>query len=217
MVSYIIDYMVISNVFLSVKKKSVELKNMKTIAQLPIGIKTKENECHTKYQTMEAFFLDIANIPATELKFSDVKEIGMELDWFSHIFGRTILCGNLTYESYKNYRCKKEFEKNVMVNTTKKPTVIIIHDWACKHGADVAEKFGSLENIFNNKFDDISKIENKLIFRIKPPKLKKNGKPEKHFNINRKKRFRIHVLDGITSDKRVICSTVISCTFRDLQ
>lgn len=167
---------------------------------------------------MEHFFLDVANIPMEELKYCDVKEIGMELDWFSHVFGRTILVGRLCYESFKNYKCKSEFEENVLDHPLNVPTVIFIHDW---HSPDIANnklaRFGSLENVFNGQFKEIAGIKNRFIFEIVPPKIKKNGKPEKQFNIQRKKRFRIPVMNGMCSDGRVVKSTVISCTFRDLK
>lgn len=166
-----------------------------------------------------SFFIDhFLNKDINEFKNADVKEIGIVVDWFSHVFGRTILVGTLSYESYKNYRCKKEFEKNVLANPINKPVVIFIHDWDGNSGQTVANKFGgSFDAIFNHSFDDIKDIETKFLFRIRPPRLKTNGKPHKHFNINRKKRFRIPVVDGLTSDMRVIGSTIISCTFRDLK
>lgn len=166
---------------------------------------------------MEKFFNDtFINEPLENFKTIDIKEIGIELDWFSHVYGRTILVGTLTYESYKNYRCKKEFESKVLSNPLNIPTVIFIHDWDVANKGSI-EKFKNPEKLFNGCLDEISNIENKFVFCIKRPKLKKNGKSEKHFNIQRKKRFRINVVNGMCSDKRIIHSTTISCTFRNLQ
>jgi hypothetical protein len=165
----------------------------------------------------DKFFLKLASEPVENLKYADVKEIGMELDWFSHVYGRTMLVGTLMYESYKNYRCKTEFNKRVLGNPLNIPTVIFIHDWTTgSHTYNTTlEKFGSFDNLFNNQ--DISEYKNVFIFNIKPPKLKSNGKSEKHFNVQRKKRFRVPVINGMSTDNRVISSTVISCTFRDLK
>lgn len=161
------------------------------------------------------FFNSFLDVPTSSLVYSDVKEIGMDFEWFSHIYGRTILYGKLKYKSFKNYRCKEEFKKRVLANPLDEPTVIFIHNWDndydCKR---VLERFKNVENIFvGTHADQISKVKNRMIFQIKPPKLKKNGKPEKHFNIQRQKRFRINVINGQCSDNTVIGSTVISCSF----
>lgn len=168
---------------------------------------------------MEQFFLEFLGTPVENLKFSDVKEIGMELEWFSHVFGRTILVGTLRYETFKNYKCKTEFERQVLGYQLDVPTVIFIHDWNTP-GVDMRgklERFGTFENLFNGQFDSIKNIKNRFIFEIETPKRKKNGKLEKQFNVQRKKRFRIPVVNGLSSDGRVIKSSVISCIFRDLE
>jgi hypothetical protein len=163
------------------------------------------------------FLLDFVNAPVDKYKYTDVKEIGMEIDWFSHVFGRTIIAGILRYETYKNYRCKKEFNKNVTDNRMDVPTLIFIHDWTTSQHTytKTLDKFGTFQNLFNNN-KDFEQYSNRMIFNIKPPNIKKNGKPDKHFNVQRKKRFRIPVVNGMTSDDRVIKATTISCTFRNV-
>lgn len=161
------------------------------------------------------FFNNFLDVPTSELKYSDVKEFGMDFEWFSHIFGITILYGKLKYKSFKNYRCKKEFREKVLSNVLDIPTVIFIHDWNSEHECKRSlERFKKVENIFVGQYaSQIANVKNRMIFQIKPPKLKKNGKPEKHFNIQRKKRFRINVINGQCSDNTIIKSTVISCSF----
>lgn len=165
---------------------------------------------------MDKFFLDpFLNRPIEDFKHSEVVGMGMVLDWLSHISGRTILVGTLTYESHKNYKSKKEFEEKVLSNPLNKPTVIFIHDWYPHNYMKGVSKFKNFDNLFNRHFEEIEKIENRFIFNIKPPEIKKNGKPEKHFNVQRKKPFGIKVVNGMSSDMRIIDSTTISCTFRD--
>ena len=161
------------------------------------------------------FFNSFLDVQTSSLKYSDVKELGMDFEWFSHIYGITILYGKIKYKSFKNYRCKEEFRKNVLSNPLDIPTVIFIHNWDDEHHCKTSlQKFKNVENIFVGQYaDQIAGISNRMIFQIKPPKLKKNGKPEKHFNIQRKKRFRINVINGQCSDNTVIQSTVISCSF----
>ena len=163
------------------------------------------------------FFKGFTDVPTTDLRFSDVKELGMDLEWFSHIFGTTILYGKLNYKSFKNYRCKKEFELNVLSKKLDIPTVIFIHDWY--DGDDYSlkkslEVFKNPKNLFIGQYEKcIENTANRMVFQIKPPKLKKNGKPGKHFNMQRKKRFSINVINGQCSDNTVIKSTTISCSF----
>lgn len=160
-----------------------------------------------------SFFTELIDIPREELQHADIKEIGMELDWFSHVYGTTILAGTLKYESYKNYRRKDEFNKNVLETPLDIKTMIFIHDWqVCSNTID---KFGTIANLFRNQPCD--EYTNHMVFSIKPPKLKKNGKPEKHFNVQRKKRFRVPVINGLMTDGRIVKSTIISCTFRNLK
>lgn len=161
------------------------------------------------------FFNDFLDVPTSLLKYNDVKEIGMDFEWFSHIFNVTILVGTVKYKTYKNYRCKEEFKKYILENQLNIPTVIFIHDWHNEETcAETMQLFKNVDNLFIGKYKDvISKIDNKMIFQIKQPRLKKNGKSEKHFNIQRKKRFRINVINGQCSDNTIIKSTTISCNF----
>jgi hypothetical protein len=163
------------------------------------------------------FFKNFLDVPVSELKYSDVKEIGIDFDWFSNIYGITILVGKMKYKSFKNYRCKEEFRKNVLSKPLDIPTVIFIHNWENEYDIDKSlKRFKKVDNLFVGQYlNEISKIKNRMIFQIKPPKLKKNGKPEKQFKIQRKKRFRIDVINGQCSDNTVIKSTVISCSFPD--
>lgn len=148
-----------------------------------------------------------------EYKLDDVKELGFVIDWFSNVFERTILVGHVVYETHKNYRCKSEFEKYKEENATMKPTVIFIHG-SNRHSM---LKFKTMENLFVNKLDEINGIENKILCNFKAPGIKNNGKPAKLYKIERKKRFTIPVEDVmITDGDRLLKSTVISCTFRNL-
>lgn len=148
-----------------------------------------------------------------DYKLDNIKELGFVVDWFSNVFDRTILVGNVVYETHKNYRCKSEFEQYKVDNATRTPTVIFVHDLN-KHAI---LKFKTVENLFINKLDEIEGIENRVLCTFKPPKMKKNGKPAKRYDIERKKRFTIPV-DNVmmTNGSRLLKSTVISCTFRDL-
>jgi len=164
--------------------------------------------------TMVPFFSDpFFSAPMTDYKLDDVKEIGFVVDWFSKVYGRTLLVGTTVYETHKNYRCKTEFEQYKVDSAMDVPTVIFIHEFDKEN----ILKFKTVDNLFTNKLDDIKHIENKIFCTIRPPKLKKNGKLNKDYDIERKKRFTIPVENVMMSaDMRVVKSTTISCTFRNL-
>jgi hypothetical protein len=146
-------------------------------------------------------------------RLDDIKEVGFVIDWFSNVYDRTILVGHVVYETHKNYRCKKELEQYKINNAMSIPTVIFIHDL----NKDALLKFKTVENLFVNKVKEVEDVNYRIICTFKQPKRKRNGKPIKRYDIDRKKRFTIpvdHIL--ITNGKRLVKSTVISCTFRNL-
>lgn len=151
--------------------------------------------------------------PVTEYKMDDVKELGFVVDWFSKLYGCTLLVGKTVYETHKNYRCKAEFEKYKIDSAMDVPTVVFVHNF----DRDRILKFREFDNLLTNRAQEIDGIENRIFCTIRPPKIKKNGKPNKDFDIERKKRFTIPVENVlISSGLRIVKSTTISCTFRDL-
>lgn len=169
----------------------------------------RKHEMHVPFFTNSFFSKDL-----NEYKLDDVKEIGFVIDWFSNVFERTILVGHIVYETKKNYRCKSEYEKYKEENATIKKTVIFIH----KSNKHSILKFKTIENLFVNKLDEVNGIENKILCNFNVPRIKSNGKPAKLYKIERKKRFTIPVDDVMITDGcRLLKSTVISCTFRNLE
>lgn len=150
--------------------------------------------------------------PLSDYEIVERKEIGMVVHWFSKVYDRSIFVGEIKYETTKNYRCKAEFEEFKNSNVLSVPTVVFMYT------SDTAAMplFKNMDNLFVNRTDEISKIENKILCRVKTPKLKKNGKPAKHYSIERKKRFTIPITNVMTSDMRLIGSATLSCTFLDL-
>jgi hypothetical protein len=159
------------------------------------------------------FFGTFFTTPLTEYKLDDIKELGIVVEWFSKVYDRTLLVGTTVYETHKNYRCKEEFERYKVDSVISVPTAIFIHN----SNTHVMSNFKNIDNLFTNRLDEVSGIQNKILCTIRPPKIKKNGKLGKDYDIERKKRFTIPVENlMISNGMRVVKSTSISCTFRHL-
>lgn len=57
---------------------------------------------------------------------SHVKRIGMDIEYFSNICGRTLLVGHITYISDKNFKSKKCLQTYLESNTIRVPAVVVL-------------------------------------------------------------------------------------------
>lgn len=74
---------------------------------------------------MEA--LKTFSVPSETYQRVKCRRIGIELDWFNCVYGRTILSGRTTYISKKNYRSNKEFDKYKKENKEEKRILVVLN------------------------------------------------------------------------------------------
>lgn len=65
-------------------------------------------------------------VPSKQYTRVKCRRIGIEVDWFNCVYGRTILSGKTTYVSKKNYRSNKEFDRYKADNKTQKKILVVI-------------------------------------------------------------------------------------------
>jgi hypothetical protein len=168
---------------------------------------------------MSSFIEKVCAIDHDTVKPAVVKQIGLEIDWFSNLYGRSILTGHVVYESEKNYRSKVMFNEFKIENKVSKPcTVILFED-----DLDLellCSTFGNFGNFFIGcEQEIIEKYSSYIMIGIlKVPKKKRNGKEGRTYKVLRKKRFFIDVAKCIIVEgdtKRFVDPVLISCTFRD--
>lgn len=156
---------------------------------------------------------------ATEFELSQIKQFGLEIDYFSRVYGRMLMVGHVVYKTNKNYRSKQQFETFRANNTISIPTIIMLFE----ESDHVIANMESIDNLFINKFEEIKKkylVNNaiKMFGYVKMPKRKKNGKQGRSYKVNRNKRFVIPIDSLIYVDDdnntKYCTLTSIHCTFR---
>lgn len=165
------------------------------------------------------FFNIFLNNDTTNFTQSHVKQFGFEIDYFSRVYGRMVMVGQIVYKANKNYRSKLQFEQFREQNTISIPAVIMLFE----ESDYVISNLESIENMFINKFDDIKEkyFEGsiKMFGYVKAPKLRKNGKVGRSYKIHRSKRFIISVTDMMFQDQESnfkYCNTTsVHCTFHE--
>lgn len=70
--------------------------------------------------------LNVFSVPTEKYTRVKCRRIGVELDWFNCVYGRSILSGKTTYVSKKNYRSNKEFDTYKSNNGLKKKILIVL-------------------------------------------------------------------------------------------
>jgi hypothetical protein len=149
---------------------------------------------------------------------SNVKQFGFEIDYFSRVYGRMLMVGNISYQANKNYRSKHQFEQFRKDNTISIPAVVLLFE----ESDYVISNIESIDNLFINKFDEIKeKYCNsnaiKMFGYVKKPKVRKNGKSGRSYKIHRCKRFIIPITyllyEDNKSNNKFCDTTAIHCTF----
>lgn len=148
-------------------------------------------------------FDSLINENIDNFKYKNIKRIGFEINWFSHVNGRTLLSGTVTYETVKNFRCPDALKKFLDNNTFNIPATIVLVD-ENQHSID---DFETTENFFIQKENELE--TDYLCFGV--IKNKKRG-----FRICRKKQFIINAsrcINKIHNQYRFIKNLQIACTF----
>lgn len=71
--------------------------------------------------------LNAFSVPTETYTRVKCRRIGIKLDWFNCVYGRTILSGRTTYVSKKNYRSNKEFDKYKNENVENKRILVVLN------------------------------------------------------------------------------------------
>lgn len=165
------------------------------------------------------FFNQFLELNDSEFLNSQTKQLGVEIDYFSRIYGMMLIVGHVTYNSVKNYRSKSQFNNFVSENTVDIPVVIMLFELADENVSIIE----SIDNMFINRYSEIDetyfKSEHiKMFGYLKPARRRKNGKKGKSFKVHRGKKFVIHTNDLIYKDcdnKFYYAATpTLNCTFR---
>lgn len=143
-----------------------------------------------------------------------INQFGIDIDWFSHVLGRSILCGNITYMSERNFRSKvnlREFKDNNKLNIP--ITIILLND-------ETEMSFKQYENLdmfFNLNFNEIEEKFSKCVLFGHLQNASTSGKKIPTFKISRKKEFRLYGKDclvNIDGSYYFIEKTTFQCNFR---
>lgn len=76
------------------------------------------------------------------------RRIGLEIEWFSIIHGRVLLCGKTTYMSKKNYRSNDDFNKFKHDNPMSERTLVIL-----TNEKPYGTTFENPDDFMSNKFN----------------------------------------------------------------
>ena len=94
----------------------------------------------------------------------------MSLEWFSCVYGRTILSGTTDYISKKNYRSNVEFQNFKKTNLTEKKLLVVLLN---RDVENVSQSFHDLPSLFMSQNFDYDADIIALAFYSKSFKVKK--------------------------------------------
>jgi hypothetical protein len=138
-----------------------------------------------------------------------VKRIGLEVDWFSQVMGRTVLHGHITYDSNKNYRSNKAFDQYKALNALRLKTIFILIEGDMP--AALASSFMGDTELFLPPDTDKEVMEADVFMY---------ATPAKHFKVFKSKRFFVKAFDVLYYERRPTGSPVHkviqSCTLEVL-
>lgn len=147
-------------------------------------------------------FDSLLNENIDNFKYKNIKRTGFEIDWFSHVNGRTLLSGTVKYETVKNFKCPGALQSYLDNNEFNIPATILLVDEK-EHSID---DFETVENFFIRKENELK--DDYLCFGF--IKNKKRG-----FRISRKKQFilnayscisKVHNQYGFTKNLQIACT-----------
>jgi len=123
--------------------------------------------------------LKVFSLPTETYTRVKCRRIGIDIDWFNCVYGRTILSGKTTYISKKNYRSNIEFDKYKSDNVENKRVLVILNDSSLKKTSidfdDNTEHF--MYPMFDYEYDIIMlgfasnhfKVKKSKTFYVKAP------------------------------------------------
>ena len=156
---------------------------------------------------------------------SCVKRIGLDIEYFSNICGRTLLVGHVTYISDKNFKSKKCLEAWLKTNTVRVPAVIVLTE-----EGHVLNRVGNYDNFFIQRRREITRdMDSKFrmygmlqeVSSRKTTHARAFGvsavKKKRYFKFKTKERFSITVRKAMVSNRkesaRWLTKVYLHCNF----
>lgn len=142
-----------------------------------------------------------SDIDPTSVQHVKCRRVGLEIEWFSIIHGRVVLCGTATYISKKNYRSNEDFHKYKTENPISERTLVIL-----TNGTNYNTHFKNPDDFMSDKFN------------YGNPSLIIYASSFNNFKLRKSKTFYVKARNAMVLEKKIVVDNFTlecSCNFQD--